>query len=362
MNFTNTHDFEHEAKRILPSSIYDYIASGAYDEETLSNNKDAFKKIYITPRVLRGSTQTQTDISLLNHALPYPLFTAPTALHCLAHPSGEKATISALNELKLGMTLSTMSSVSLEEIAARANTPLWFQLYIHKDRSLTQNLIQRAEKSGFNALVLTVDVPIMGKREQDIRHQFKLPEGVSAQNLPDNYFNTHANQAQGSSIKNHADALFDATLTWDDIGWIKSLTTLPIIIKGIMRADDAMLALKHGASGIIISNHGGRQLDTMPATIDVLPDIADTIQRKMPILIDGGFRRGSDVFKALALGADCIMMGRPILWALAAHGVEGVKRLFEIYQDELKETMILCGCNTIEDIRTHGRTLLSRNY
>ncbi len=359
MSFLNTHDFEREAQKKLPSAIYDYIAAGAYDEETLRHNREVFKKYRIIPRVLRGCTKTKTNITLLNHTFPYPLFVAPSAFHRLAHPLGELATLLALNKLKLGMTLSTMSSVALEEVAAEACTPLWFQLYIHKDRVLTKDLIQRAEQAGFKALVLTVDVPIMGKREKDIRNQFRLPASIETKNFPEGYFNS-TQQQSGSSIKNHTDTLFDANLTWDDIGWMQSQTTLPIVLKGIMRADDAVLALEYGAAGIIVSNHGGRQLDSMPATLEVLPDISDAIQQKLPILIDGGFRRGTDIFKALALGADGIMIGRPVLWALAADGARGVQTLLQIYQDELKETMLLCGCSSIEEIKAVGKTLLNQ--
>ena len=208
--------------------------------------------------------------------------------------------------------------------------------------------------------MVTVDTPIMGKRERDIRNQFQLPEGVSAKNLVTQQLDLMRSEKQGSDVKNYTDALFDCTLTWKDIEWIQSQTTLPVILKGVMHEDDAALALELNIAAIIVSNHGGRQLDGMPATIEVLPGIAGRIEKKIPILIDGGFRRGTDIFKAIALGADCIMIGRPVLWALACHGLDGVNSLFNIYHTELMETMILCGCSTIKDIKQYGHSMMRK--
>lgn len=358
MQLINVNEFEANAQFILNSTVYDYIASGAGDERTLKRNLDAFQQILIKPRILRGSNNIHTDINLLHHKLNQPLFISPLAFQCIVHDQGELATVAAANEFGIGMALSTMSSTVLEDIAKVATCPLWFQLYIHKDRSITRELIQRAESAGYEAIIITVDVPIMGRREKDIRNQFALPERVFAKNFSNQALINMKDNKECSFVKNYTDSAFDPALTWDDIELIQMETKLPIILKGIMHEEDAKRALDLNVAAIIISNHGGRQLDSMPASIEVLPVIAETIQGTIPILIDGGFRRGTDIFKAIALGADCIMIGRPILWALAVNGFEGLKTMLDIYKSELIETMILCGCSTIEDIKKSGINMI----
>ncbi|MDP3561619.1 MAG: alpha-hydroxy acid oxidase [Legionellaceae bacterium] len=358
MNPINTNEFETAAQQKLNIPIYDYIASGAGDEYTLKRNTTSFEHIQIIPRLFGSTSTVTTEIELFQQFLSQPVFVSPMAFHSLVNPLGETTTVAAINEIGIGMTVSTLSSVSLEDVATAATCPLWFQLYIYKDRAITQELIRRAERAGYSALVVTVDTPIMGKRERDISNQFKLPDGVSAKNLVNQQLDLICSDKAGSNVKNYTDDLFDRTLTWKDMEWIQSETKLPVILKGVMHEDDAAMALNLNVSAIIISNHGGRQLDGMPATIEVLPEIAKRVAKKIPILIDGGFRRGTDIFKAIALGADCIMVGRPVLWALACNGKDGIKRLFDIYHTELIEAMILCGCSTIEDVTKYGRNMM----
>ncbi|MDP3706393.1 MAG: alpha-hydroxy acid oxidase [Legionellaceae bacterium] len=358
MNPINSNDFETAAQQKLNKPIYDYIASGACDEYTLKRNTVSFEHIQIIPRLFGSTSSVETEIQLFEHSISQPILVSPMAFHGLVNPLGEMATVAAINEIGIGMAVSTLSSFSLEDVAAAATCPLWFQLYIYKDRTITQELIRRAELAGYSALVVTADTPIMGKRECDIRNQFKLPDGVSAKNLVNQQLDLISSEKQGSNIKNYTDDLFDRSLTWKSIEWIQSQTKLPVILKGVMHEDDAMIALDLNIAAIIVSNHGGRQLDGMPATIEVLPDIAKRVNKKIPILVDGGFRRGTDIFKAIALGADCIMIGRPVLWALACNGVDGVKSLFDIYRTELMETMTLCGCSKIEDVKINGNKMM----
>lgn len=354
----NVRDYEALAKHKLEKSIYDYYACGANDELALRRNETACAKILLIPRILQGLDSVNTGVKFFDHSLSTPIFIAPTAFHATAHSQAEIATVRAANYHRIGMIASTMSTTSLEEIAAISNGLLWFQLYIYKDRSITERLIDRAERAGYQAIMITADVPIMGKRERDIRNNFKLPARMVAKNfLPDQLEHISSTQP-GSQVKNYTDQLFDATFSWKDLAWIRSLTKLPIIIKGVMHEDDAEKAAIHGVDAIVVSNHGGRQLDAAPASIEVLPGIVKRLKGKLPILIDGGFRRGSDIFKAIALGANAVLIGRPVLWALALNGEEALNELFTIYCQELKDTMIFCGCATIEEIQKNSEKLI----
>lgn len=355
---TNLSDFENLARKKLSLDVYDYYAGGANDEVTLQRNLDAFNKILLAPRVLQNMNACNTEIKFFGLDLSMPVIIAPIAFQALANQDGEVATAKAAATVGIPAIISTMSTVALEEVIAKVNTPLWFQLYIYKDRQVTFDLIHRAEVAGYKAIVLTVDVPVMGNRERDIRNQFKLPPHLGAANLRSRGMQNVSNDNDGSAIKNYTNEKFDRSLTWSDITWLKSITKLPIILKGIMCVDDANKAIDYGVSAIVISNHGGRQLDSAPATIEILPAIADSIKGKIPILIDSGFRRGVDIFKALALGADCILLGRPILWGLAVAGQEGVEKVLGILKAELLESMILCGCSTIGEIRDNSSSLL----
>ena len=250
------------------------------------------------------------------------------------------------------MILSTLSNTPVEEVVAAAGGPVWFQLYVYRDRQATEGLVRRAEAAGCRALVLTVDAPLLGRRERDIRNRFQLPPGLSVANLlPEGYGDLPA--AGGSGLAAYVAALLDPALSWRDVAWLRSLTRLPLLVKGIVRPDDALRAADAGAAGVVVSNHGGRQLDTSPATIEVLPEIADALAahgHRLEVLVDGGVRRGTDVLKALALGARAVLVGRPILWGLATGGAEGAARVLAMLRDELDLALALAGAPTLADV------------
>jgi len=248
------------------------------------------------------------------------------------------------------MIVSTLSNTSVEDIAATATGPLWFQLYIYKDRDATRELVARVEAAGCRAIVLTVDAPILGPRERDVRNRFALPQGLSVENLVGAGQGTVAGQESGSGLATYVSSFIDPSISWRDVEWLRSITKLPVIIKGIVRADDARRAVEAGASGIVVSNHGGRQLDALPATIDALPYVALAAGGRAEVYVDGGIRRGLDVVKAIALGARAVLIGRPVLWGLAADGEHGVARVLEMLQREIDNTMGLCGCPHVDNI------------
>jgi 4-hydroxymandelate oxidase len=288
--------------------------------------------------------------TVLGTPLAFPVILAPTALNRLGHPEGELAAARAAHAAGTAMAVSTTASSTLEEVRSASDGPLWFQLYVYRDRDVTHDLVRRAEVAGYSALVLTVDMPRMGRRERDLRNQFTLPAGVSIRNLERSGRGDLARWPVGSSFMQYVHDLLDPSLTWASIEWLRGITSLPILIKGILAPDDAERAMQVGAAGIVVSNHGGRQLDGAIATIDALPDIAARVAGRITVLMDGGVRRGTDVLKALALGADAVLVGRPYLWGLAADGERGVRRVLQLLRDELELAMALAGCPTIADI------------
>ena len=346
----NVSDFEALARERMTPSAFDYYAGGAEDEVTLSENREAFRRIALRPRMLVGADQAATGIDLLGVPLPCPIGLAPTAFNKLGHPDGEIAAARAAGKAGTLMCCSTIASTSIEDVAAAATGPLWFQLYVYRDRDVTRDLVRRAEEAGCRAIVLTVDTPQLGRRERDMRGGFSLPDGVGLSNL-ERYGTPDALRwAQTSSFTEYVHKLLDASLTWESVEWLRSVTRLPLLIKGILTAEDAALAIEHGASGIVVSNHGGRQLDGALATIDALPSIAARVAGRLPVLLDGGIRRGTDVFKAIALGAECVFIGRAYLWGLAAEGEAGVSRVLAMLRAELEMTMALAGCRSIAEI------------
>lgn len=346
----NVLDFEAIAREKMTPSAYDYYAGGAEDEITLGENRQAFRRIALRPRVLAGTASVTTDTELLGLTLPYPIGLAPTAFNRLGHPDGELAAARAAGKAGTLMCCSTISSTSIEDIAAAATAPLWFQLYVYRDRDVTRDLVARAEAAQCRAIVLTVDTPQLGRRERDMRGGFSLPAGIGIRNL-ERYGTPDALKwTQSATFTDYVHNLLDAGLTWDAVTWLRSITKLPVLIKGILTPEDAALAVDHGASGIVVSNHGGRQLDGVMATIDALPAIAARVAGRVPILMDGGVRRGTDVFKAVALGARAVLIGRPYLWGLAADGEAGVSRVLEMLEHELKLTMALAGCPSVSAI------------
>jgi 4-hydroxymandelate oxidase len=297
-----------------------------------------------------GVAERNTATTVLGEEVSMPVLIAPTAFHRLAHAEGELATARAAGSAGTLMIVSTLSNTSVEDIAATATGPLWFQLYIYKDRDATRELVARVEAAGCRAIVLTVDAPILGPRERDVRNRFALPQGLSVENLVGAGQGTVAGQESGSGLATYVSSFIDPSISWRDVEWLRSITKLPVIIKGIVRADDARRAVEAGASGIVVSNHGGRQLDALPATIDALPYVALAAGGRAEVYVDGGIRRGLDVVKAIALGARAVLIGRPVLWGLAADGEHGVARVLEMLQREIDNTMGLCGCPHVDNI------------
>ena len=328
----NLLELEMKARELLPQTAYDYNAGGASDEITLRENRMTYERITLLPRMLVDVSERHMGTTALGEPVSMPILIAPTAFQGLAHPKGEIATVKAAGAAKTLMTLSTLSTFSIEEVMAVATGPVWFQLYVFKDRAISASLVKRAEVAGCKAIVFTVDLPLLGRRERDVRNQFKLPDDFSVKNLLP------------------AGLQFDPALTWKDIEWLAGITTLPVLVKGILRSDDALLAVKHGASGVIVSNHGARQLDTTPATISVLPEIADAVGGKVEVYVDGGIRRGTDVLKAIACGAHAVFIGRPVVWGLACGAEAGVSYVLEMLRQEFDLAMALSGSPTLSSI------------
>jgi 4-hydroxymandelate oxidase len=341
---------EEEARGLLAPSVYDFFAGGAEDELTLRANEAAFLRIGLVPRVLRGGGAPDLGVSLLGRRLALPVLVAPTAFHRLAHPDGERATARACAAAGTIMIAAMASTVAIEEIvaAARERAPdapaPWFQLYMQPDLDFTAAIARRAQAAGCAALVLSVDSPALGRRERDLRNGFlDLPEGMCCENLRE----ITPGRAPGAPRP----IVFSPDLSWEHIDGLRNLTSLPIVVKGIAHPDDARLAVERGAAGVIVSNHGGRQLDGAPASLELLPAIAEAVGDKVPVLLDGGIRRGSDVIKALALGARAVAIGRPVLWGLAVDGEAGVQQALEMLRAEIARTLMLCGCASLREVR-----------
>jgi 4-hydroxymandelate oxidase len=346
----NLFELETRARELLPQTAYDYYASGANDEITLRENRAAYERMTLLPRMLVDVSERHMGTTALGEPVSMPILIAPTAFQGLAHPGGEVATVKAAGATKTLMILSTLSTFSIEEVMAVATGPVWFQLYVFKDRAISASLVKRAEVAGCKAIVFTVDAPLRGRRERDVRNQFKLPDDLLIRNLLPGGLQEFPGGTVGSEAATHIASLFDTALAWKDIEWLAGVTTLPVLVKGILRSDDALLAVKHGASGVIVSNHGARQLDTTPATISVLPEIVDKVGGKVEVYVDGGIRRGTDVLKAIACGARAVLIGRPVLWGLASGAEAGVKYVLEMLRQEFDLAMALCGCPTLSSI------------
>lgn len=342
-------DYEELARARMTGDSWAYLAGGAEDEVTLRENAAAFTRLSLKTRVLQDLSGGHTRLQLFGQTFSFPILLAPVAYHRLFHPDGELATAVAASAVQAGMIVSTLASVMLEDIARQATAPLWFQVYIQSDRAFTRELVQRAETAGYQALMLTVDAPVSGLPYRQRRSGFRLPPDIEAVNLR-GARNLGTHHAQGGGEILLGSPLLAAAPTWQDVGWLKSLTKLPLIIKGIMTPEDAEQAIAAGVDGIVVSNHGGRTLDMQPASIDVLPEIAAAVQGRVPLLLDSGIRRGSDVFKALALGASAVLIGRPYMYGLAAAGAVGVSHIMQILRAELEVTMALTGCRDLAAI------------
>jgi isopentenyl diphosphate isomerase/L-lactate dehydrogenase-like FMN-dependent dehydrogenase len=331
----NVFEYEALAQSKMDPAHWDFFAGGSDDEVTLRSNRAALERIRLRPRVLVDVSMIDTRTSVLGTPVNMPLLVAPTAMHCLAHPEGECATAQAAGRANTLMIASTTATRSLEEIAQAANGPLWFQLYVYPSLQFAEKLVHRAESAGYRAIVLTVDLPTLGNREKDRRNKVVIP--------PPPFF-----EANFVGLEKSGQEL--VTLTWKSLYWLRSITSLPILLKGILTAEDALLAIEHGMDGIIVSNHGGRQLDTAIASIEALPEIVDVVAGRCEVYFDGGIRRGTDVLKALALGARAVLVGRPVLWGLAANGAEGAYHVLEILRKELELAMALSGRPNLNSI------------
>ncbi|HET9291699.1 MAG TPA: alpha-hydroxy acid oxidase [Actinomycetes bacterium] len=336
------------ARARLDPGVYDYIAGGADAERTLADNLTAWSRPRLRPRVLRDVSRVSTATSLLGSEVPTPLAVAPMAYHRMVHPDGETASAAGAAAAGAPYVLSTQATMSVEEVAAAAPDAVrWFQVYVVRDRGWTADLVARAAAAGYRALVLTVDVPLLGNRLRDLRNDFRLPTGLKPANAPPA---ADARQRELAVDVLAQAGQFDPALTPDTIAWLADRSGLPVVVKGVLRADDAVACVDAGAVGVVVSNHGGRQLDTVVATADALAEVAAAVGDRVEVYVDGGVRRGTDVLKALALGARAVLIGRPVLWGLAVAGSAGVERVLAALATELRLAMALCGAVDLTEV------------
>ena len=346
-------DYEATAKQRIPHMSWEFYNGSAADEISMRWNVESYQRIRLKPRVLVDVSKLDTRVTLFGHEHPFPILLAPTAYHKLAHPDGELATARGASAASATMVMSTMSTTPVEDVAREAKNPLWFQLYVQRDRGFARALVQRAEAAGCRALCLTVDTPLPGARNREERVEFRLPANLDLPHLRGLKVNGveiskgGGHRSIGNSIYS---AISDPALTWKDVEWLGSFVKVPLLLKGVLNPDDAERAVKSGAAGIIVSNHGARNLDTTPATIDALPLVAERISGRVPLLVDGGVRRGTDVLKALANGANAVLVGRPYLYGLGVAGEDGVARVVNILRREFEMAMALTGRPTIASI------------
>lgn len=345
----NVGDYARAARTQLPQDVLDYYEGGALDEITLRENVAGWDRLKLYYRVLAGVGDRDLRTTVLGQPISMPIVVAPTAFHKLACDCGEVATARAAKAAGTLFILSSLSNTPMEMVFAEAGSPRWFQPYVYKDREITRELLARAEAAGAEAIVLTVDAPGLGTRERDMRNRFTLPEGIAVANLAP-LGKGELPEVSGSGLAAYVRDNFKSDLSFADLDWLCSCTTLPVVVKGICRPDDARRSAEHGARAVVVSNHGGRQLDTAPATCEVLPYVAEVLGERCEVYVDGGIRRGSDVLKAVALGARAVLVGRPILWGLTVGGEEGARHVLEILRRELDEVMLLSGCTTLADI------------
>jgi 4-hydroxymandelate oxidase len=337
--FLSLADFEPAARACMRHEVYEYVASGAGDELTARDNVAAFDRIKLRPRVLRDVAKVYTQVTLLGQTLPHPILLAPTAYQRMSHPEGEIATARGASETGAVFMVTTSSTASVEECVAASAAPIWFLLYWQSDRNFNESLVARIEASGAKALGVTVDTPVLGDRRRQFRADFELPAEMTTPHLHDRNIGLRGVGTPKRQV-----------LTWHDVEWLRSLTKMPFILKGILDPDDAARAVDVGADAIIVSNHGARNLDTLPATIEALPAIAERVGGRIPLLIDGGVRRGTDVLKCLALGATAVLIGRPYVYALAVAGAAGVAHCVNLLRRELEMAMALTGRASIAEI------------
>jgi 4-hydroxymandelate oxidase len=331
----NVFEYAKLAQERMAPAFWDYYNGGSDDEVTLRASRAAYERIRLRPRVLVDVSHCDTRINVLGTPVSMPILVAPMALHCLAHPEGECATAQGAGMASTLMIASTTATRNIEEIADAATGPLWFQLYVYPSLEVAAKLVRRAEAAGYRAIVLTVDLPRLGRREKDIRNNVTIP--------PSPYY-------EANFVDVEKEGQRWVPLTWESLSWLRSITSLPILLKGILTAEDAVLAVEHGVDGIVVTNHGGRQLDTAIPSIEALPEVVEAVAGRCEVYLDGGIRRGTDVLKALALGARAVLLGRPVLWGLAVNGAEGVCHVLELLRNELELDMALAGRPTLDSI------------
>lgn len=351
LDILNLETLEARARERLDPMLFDYIAGGAADEWTLRENREAWNRYLLLPRMLRGVADRSLATTVLGAKIAMPILVPPMGFHGLCHNEAEEATARATAAEETIFCASTVSNRSLEAIAKASNGPRWFQLYVYRDKGITRSLVERAAAAGYSALCLTVDTPLAGPRERDRLNNLRMPAHLQLANFSDAHTEMHhKGSGAGSSLAQYIASQWDPGLTWKDVEWLRSVAPMPVVVKGILAPDDAVLAVQHGAAAVIVSNHGGRQLDTVPAPITMLEQVVDAVDGRAEVLIDGGVRRGTDVLKALALGARAALVGRPILWGLTLAGADGVRAVLQTIRAELDLAMALAGCASIADI------------
>ena len=345
----NVADYEAVARETLEPGTYGYFAGGSGDEQTLRENVEAYRRWQLRPRALVDVSEPTIATTVLGAEVSMPLLVAPVAYQRMAHADGEPGMARAAAAAGTLMILSTLATSTPAEVAAAApGGPRWFQLYCFRDRGITHSLMEQAEAAGFLAIALTVDAPRLGRRERDLRTGFVIPADVTVPS-----FASAAGKATAGTPEDMF-ALMDPAVGWDDFEQLASDSNLPVLVKGIVTAEDATLAVEHGAAGVVVSNHGGRQLDGAAATIDALPEVVDAVDGRIEVFVDGGVRRGTDVVKALALGARAVLAGRAPLWGLAARGEQGAREVLELLREEIELALVLLGCQSPADVtRSH---------
>ena len=338
MQLLSVRDYQRRAAEQLDPGAYGYYAGGSGDELTLRDNVAAFQRWQLRPRVLVDVAGCTTDTTVLGHELSMPLVIAPVAFQRVAHPDGEVGMARAAHSAGTAVCLSTFATSTFEEVA-QTGAQRWFQLYVFRDEQLTADLVARGRDAGFTALLLTVDTPVLARRERDHRTGFTIPPNIAVASL-----------GQGGITPSEAFAQVSSSVSWQDVERLASQSGLPVVVKGILTAEDARLACEHGAAGLVVSNHGGRQLDGVSATIDALPEVVDAVDGRIEVLLDGGVRRGTDVVKALALGARAVLAGRAPLWGLAVDGEAGARAVLELLREEILVALKLAGCSSPTDV------------
>jgi isopentenyl diphosphate isomerase/L-lactate dehydrogenase-like FMN-dependent dehydrogenase len=346
-------DFERLAEERLEPGAFGYYAGGAGDELALAGNVEAWRRLRLRPRVLVDVSEVTTATTVLGAEVSMPVLVAPTAIQRLAHPDGEEGMARAAAAAGTLMCLSTLATATPADVAAAApGAPRWFQLYVFRDRGVTRAFVEQAAEHGFGAIVLTVDAPRLGRRERDFRTGFRVPEEILVPSM------AALGEWAGATPLELLGAI-DPALAWRDLEELRSLSPLPLVLKGIQTAEDAELAVEHGVDGVVVSNHGGRQLDAVAPTAELLPEVVETVAGRLEVYVDGGIRRGSDAVKALALGARAVLVGRPALWGLACDGEAGARRVLELLRDEVELALALCGCTTPQEVAPAHLTRLA---